>query len=118
VQTCNDCPSYNKGAGSRQCLICRKYKHFQLNSGSRRTTFEEITPQAILEQIADLKGRSGEDIVAAIRKLPPDLSSVLSLRYLSGMTNEEVARALHISIRTTRYRISAALTQVKQIAAL
>ncbi len=118
MKNCHNCASYQHGAGSKSCLSCPKYKTIQKQSVRRRTIRVEAFPAAIIEQIADIAGPEGEDIVSAIRQLPAELSAVISLRYLSGLTTDEIAVTLRISERTARYRIAEALVAVKKIAAL
>jgi RNA polymerase sigma factor (sigma-70 family) len=49
----------------------------------------------------------------AIRRLPPDLGSVIVLRYFTGLTQEETARTLGIPRGTVSTRQSRALALLK-----
>lgn len=58
-----------------------------MSSARRHNVRIDLATNDIIEQIADERGPDGEDILARIQSLPPDLSAVLSLRCLSGLTS-------------------------------
>jgi hypothetical protein len=62
----------------------------------------EIVPDAIFESFADIAPEA-PDVLDALKEMPIDLASVLSLHYLCGKTCQEIADTVGQSI-TTIYR--------------
>lgn len=50
-----------------------------------------------------------------ISKMPDQRRRVFTMSRLQGMTNQEIAQALHISKRTVETHISAALAQIRRV---
>lgn len=54
------------------------------------------------------------DLLVALRRLPPKQSAAIVLRHLHGYTNREIAVALEVSERTVASRLAAAKERLKR----
>jgi hypothetical protein len=96
IMNCLECPKYNNGHGTKDCLKCKKYKHFQINYTQRPQISIEILPAAILESIADTA--HGLEAIDALRKLPLDCALPFAMKYILNAKNQEAAKYLKISV--------------------
>ena len=96
MKHCHECQHYNRGSGGKQCLSCHKYTEIIRNSAKRKTIPIDVIPQHLLEAIADDSDNRINSILDAIRTLPPQLSAIISMIYISGLTHRQVASILHI----------------------
>lgn len=110
---CVSCPHYHCGKGSKQCLKCDKYKHFQVKHTPRPQINIEILPDAILESIADNKTKI--DIINAIRKLPLQYSAPLILKYILNISNEETAKYLKISLSNLHKKNKFSINKIREL---
>lgn len=93
---CEKCQNYASGRGKPACLKCPKYRDIINKSGKRKTIKIIPTPQNILESIED--ETSGiNNIMDAIKLLPPDLSAIISMIYFAGLTTRDIGAMLNIS---------------------
>lgn len=67
------------------------------------------TPDHALERAADR-----EDLLTALRALPPRQAAAMVLRHLHGYTNREIATALSVPERTVASRLAAARARLQR----
>ena len=84
---------------------------FKKNGGWDRapTRWEVDGPDQLLE-----RGELKENILAAIHKLPPNQSAVITLRDVEGWTSAEVCNALELSETNQRVLLHRARTRVRR----
>lgn len=104
---CARCDSYNRGLGTRACLICEKYKDIQKRSVRRKTIRWEVVPQVLLDAFPD--EQQGSDVLDAVRNLPADLAIIVALRFYLDFRMGEIADKLKISRKTASERLKTAL---------
>ena len=107
---CLDCTTYRltKGRGSKGCLRCANYRDFQKKFTVRDRVPYMLVPDEILENIEDDIGIGEGGLLQTIQKMPIELSMVLTLHYMSGMSKREIARECGRSERTVRRMIASA----------
>ena len=66
-----------------------------------------VTPDNLEEQSVEFSFRDGT-VASAIAALPPKLKAVILLRYYEGMTLQESADALNVSLATVKRRMKKA----------
>ena len=109
---CHLCDQYNRGAGTKKCLKCPKYKDIQRLSIRRRTIKYEILPQTLLEQVAEIP--KSNKIIDILRLMPADLAALIAMRYYAGLQIQEVAGLVRKSPGTVRYRLHTAIAWLKK----
>ena len=110
---CTACPSYNRGHGQRDCLKCAKYRDILKKSVKRQTIRIDVAPQAILEQIAD-ENPQVIGILDALQSLPPMLSAITAMVYVSGLTHQQIAEIMGVSRQTVSRKSKAALIRIRR----
>ena len=82
---------------------CRDYQR----TGWFRFMDRRVTPDNLEEQSVEFSFRDGT-VASAIAALPPKLKAVILLRYYEGMTLQESADALNVSLATVKRRMKKA----------
>ena len=109
--------------GNLKAWICKVTANTCIDTvRKRRIVAEELTDDIVstsptlpsAEESAVTNERVKE-ILAAIAKLPDDHRMVLILRDMQGLTYEELAEALGLSLGTVKSRLSRARTALKKI---
>jgi DNA-directed RNA polymerase specialized sigma24 family protein len=116
MRDCQKCEVYQrtKGKGNQSCIICPTYKKYQVKSAPRQKIPIDILPDTIRDQIADSSAHM-PDIIEAIQLLPDDLSAIISMRYISNLTQGSVASILRCQQSTIARREAAAMHSLKNI---
>lgn len=114
MKKCPECASYNKGAGTRRCLKCNKYKQILIKSVARDAIQTYTVPQNILEAVAEELDPKTLEIVSAIRTLPPQHAAITTLIYFAGLTYRQVASILKISVSTVNKKNKFSLNIIKK----
>ena len=110
---CHQCTSYRSGSGSKACLRCDKYTEILKKSIKRKTINYIVIPDEILSNIAD--DRQSYDMIAALRALSPRHAAAISLHYIAGLTQLQVASIMHLSRTQIRLDLEAATAHLKKI---
>jgi len=77
---------------------------------------EEITPgTAPSAEESAIANENTRELLAAIKKLPKDQRMILILRDMQGLSYDELASALNITIGTVKSRLSRARTALKKL---
>jgi DNA-directed RNA polymerase specialized sigma subunit len=113
---CPICEHYKDGKGEKDCLRCKQYLFFMLKSGKRQPIIFEHIPESIYENIAD----SDIDdrmplLIDAIRRLPMELSMILSAYYILGINQEGIAVLLNLSKATVCRKLADSIQMLKEL---
>jgi len=111
---CRLCLSYNRGAGTKQCFKCARYKEICSQFTDRETIRVIHLPSALMEEVAD-RSHMGKGLLWAIRKLDPRDAAVMLMRHYGEYTNAEIAEALNVSDRTITTIMAQATSTLKII---
>ncbi len=109
---CHLCDQFARGAGTKYCLKCPKYKDIQRLSVRRQTIKYEILPQALLEQVAEIP--QSNKIIDILRLMPADLAALIAMRYYAGLQIREVAGIVRLSPGAVKYRLHIAVEWLKK----
>jgi len=85
---CSACSHWSNGRGEQACLQCKRYRDLQIKSIRRQSIKTEHIPDAILENIADPRGR---DLMSIIKQLPGQFSTPIMQRSVLSMSVKEIA---------------------------
>jgi DNA-directed RNA polymerase specialized sigma subunit len=113
---CATCGNYSNGKGTKACLRCKKYLFLVLKSGKRSPIVFEHIPEAIFNNIADPDiDERMPHLIAAMRKLPGDLSVIMAAYFILGMGQREIAGLLHLSPSQISRRLNLSVQALKNI---
>lgn len=112
-----------KGEGSLEGWIRRVVLHAALAVLKRRKDFVIAKAEyAMQPPVGDESPfvdtppeRRFEEVIAAIRQLPPGYRAVISLYAIEGYTHDQVAKALDISVTSSRTQLHKARKKLVQI---
>ena len=108
--SCNGCPSYNKGRGTKACLKCPDQpdpKIPQPKPGPRIINMQAET----IEDIAEMIPKSTRDI---LKTLDPKDSTMLLQSIILGMTHQEIAEYhLYRASKTVQRKINISLDIIR-----
>jgi RNA polymerase sigma-70 factor (sigma-E family) len=79
---------------------------------ARRAPRPEAMPPAVSAEDGALAGEEKRAAVAAVRRLPPRQREALVLRYFAGLSEQETARAMNVSLGTVKSTTARALAAV------
>jgi RNA polymerase sigma-70 factor (ECF subfamily) len=85
------------------------------NSGTRNTLFADergYSEDACLNEI--IRAEIIAEIYQAIEQLSPQCSKIITMSYLDGMSNQEIADALNLSVQTVKNQKGRGLALLKQ----
>ncbi len=108
--SCNGCPSYNKGRGSRACLKCpdQPEPKIVIKPGPRITNMRSET----IEDIAEMLQKTTKDILITLDPLD---STMLIQSIILNMTHKEIAEFhQYKSAKTVQRKINLALDTIKE----
>jgi DNA-directed RNA polymerase specialized sigma subunit len=116
MMNCPTCDKYEGGKGTKDCLKCKKYMFFVLQSGKRSPIVFEHIPEAIYENIAnpDIDDKM-PGLINGMRRLPIDLSIVMACYYILGMKQREIAKILNTSLTSISRKLTESVEQLKKI---
>jgi RNA polymerase sigma factor (sigma-70 family) len=78
--------------------------------------FEEYEVPDTRDIVADAESRETyREVVACIQSMKPVYAEVLHYKFFYGMSDQEIAKALHISVENARVRIHRARKKLKAI---
>ena len=93
---CRLCLSYNRGAGTKQCFKCARYKEICSQFTDRETIRVIHLPSALMEEVAD-RSHMGKDMLTMIRMLDPKDMACILLQYYGRCSIAEIAEALGVT---------------------
>ena len=111
---CGNCTAYNKGAGSKACLTCNKYKEITQTYQDRDTIRIVSLPQMVLEAVGDSHHKS-KGIEWAMKLIDIECLAVVLLRHYGGRTIKEIAEGLKMSEATVSRRLAKGNEELKNI---
>jgi RNA polymerase sigma factor (sigma-70 family) len=79
----------------------------------RQTIRIDVAPQTILEQIAD-ENPQVIGILDALQSLPPMLSAITAMVYVSGLTHQQIGEILGVSRQVVSRKNKAALIKIRR----
>ncbi len=79
---------------------------------TRRTPRVAAVPHAVSAEADALAGEEQRAAVAAVRRLPPRQREALVLRYFAGLTEQETAQAMSVSLGTVKSTTARAIAAV------
>ena len=79
---------------------------------ARRAPRPAAVPHAVSAEADALSGEEQRATVAAVRRLPPRQREVLVLRYFAGLTEQETAEAMKVSLGTVKSTTARAIAAV------
>jgi RNA polymerase sigma factor (TIGR02999 family) len=93
----------------RRILIdhARSHRYAKRGGGARKVSLDQA-PQLAAEQIPDVL--AVDEALGELAELQPELARLVELRFFGGLTNEEVAELLEVSVPTVvrRWRLAKA----------
>lgn len=93
---CYECPSYNKGKGTRRCLTCDEFKGSNLMPRYKACVNYVKIPRLILESL------TMDTEVDYYNLLDPMEATILFQKYHLNLDNLTIAKLLNISEKTVR----------------
>lgn len=108
--SCNGCPSYNKGRGSRACLKCpdQPEPKIIIKPGPRITNMRSET----IEDIAEMLPKTTRDILITLDPLD---STILLQSIILNMTHKEIAEYHTFNAtKTVQRKIKKAIDIIKE----
>ena len=79
---------------------------------ARRAPRPAPAPHAVSAEADALSGEEQRAAVAAVRRLPPRQREALVLRYFAGLTEQETAQAMSVSLGTVKSTTARAIAAV------
>jgi RNA polymerase sigma factor (TIGR02999 family) len=88
----------------RRILVdhARRHRHAKRGGGARNLSLEDVGPPAAPELATDLLEL--DEALQALADIEPELSRIVELRFFGGLTGEEIADLLGVSIPTVTRR--------------
>lgn len=107
-----------QAATDRQAYV-RRVMVNAATSGWRRRWRAEVPTESLPEELgedAQLRIDARDELVRAVRRLPPRQRAAVVLRYFGDLDDAAVAASLGCSVGTVRSQISRALNQLRVVA--
>jgi len=71
----------------------------------------DIIPDILMEAVAEIK--PDYDIMDAVKRLPKDLSAIVSMHFISGLSLRSVAEIMHSSEATIKRKKAEAIAHLR-----
>jgi RNA polymerase sigma factor (sigma-70 family) len=100
----------------RKIMVYTAIDHFRKNHKHQLVTqLDNVVYQLATGQEDAIEKLSYEEIIRAVQELSPGYRTVFNLFVIEGMSHEEVARQLDVSVGTSKSNLSKARKQLQKI---
>ncbi len=111
---CRNCPSYDRGQGTKKCLTCKQYKLFNETWNNGDTIQVVHIPEELMDAVADVN-KKVPNLLEAIRKLDPKDQACILMQHYGGCTVDEIAEALNVTATVIDRRVKRARVSIKKM---